>query len=46
MVLDKETVNQLAKNLHLVHASSNKEAFISNAMNGIDELSSTQRSAK
>jgi 3-methyladenine DNA glycosylase AlkC len=44
MVLDKEAVNQLAKNLHHVHISFNKGAFISDAMNGINELSITQRS--
>ena len=44
MILDKEAVNQLAKNLHHVHASFNKEAFISDAMNGLDALSITQRS--
>jgi hypothetical protein len=35
MILDKEVVNQLAKNLHHVHASFDKEAFISDAINGI-----------
>jgi 3-methyladenine DNA glycosylase AlkC len=45
MVLDKEAVNQLADNLHGVHASFNKEAFIHDALNGIDELGITQRSA-
>ena len=44
MVLDKEAVNQLAKNLHHVHVSFNKEAFISEVMNDINELSITQRS--
>jgi hypothetical protein len=37
MVLDKEAVNQLAKNLHHVHASFDKETFIDDALNGIDE---------
>jgi len=45
MVLDKEAVNQLAKNLHHVHATFDKKAFIEDAMNGIDALSITQRSA-
>jgi 3-methyladenine DNA glycosylase AlkC len=45
MILDKEAVNQLADNLHHVHASFDKETFISDAMNGIDALSITQRSA-
>ena len=37
MVLDKEAVSQLAKNLHHVHASFDKESFIDDALNGIDE---------
>lgn len=45
MVLDNEAVNQLAENLHHVHPLFNKEAFIEDAMNGIDALSITQRSA-
>ncbi|MFT5238500.1 MAG: 3-methyladenine DNA glycosylase AlkC, partial [Flavobacteriaceae bacterium] len=45
MILDKEAVNQLAKNLHHVHVSFDKEAFITEALNGIDALSITQRSA-
>ena len=44
MVLDKEAVNQLAKNLQYVHASFHKEAFIDEALNGLDDLSITQRS--
>ena len=44
MVLDKEAVSQLAENLHHVHASFNKVAFVNDAMNGINELSITQRS--
>ena len=37
-------MNQLSKNLHHVHASFDKEAFIGDAMNGIDALSIAQRS--
>jgi 3-methyladenine DNA glycosylase AlkC len=45
MVLDSGAVKQLAENLHHVHASFDKEGFIDAAMNGIAELSITQRSA-
>ena len=44
MVLDKDAIFQLAENLFLVHPSFDRNAFIKEAMKGIEPLSLTQRS--
>ena len=45
MVLDKTAVQQLGANLKIVHPAFARDAFIADAMQGIEELSLTQRAA-
>jgi 3-methyladenine DNA glycosylase AlkC len=45
LVLDREAVQQLSINLHSVYSTFDKNSFVSSCVNGIDELSLTQRSA-
>ena len=44
LVLDKAAIQQLGENLQFVHKQFDKEAFIGDAMKGIEPLSITERS--
>ena len=45
LVLDKNAIQCLADNLHLVHTEFPKRLFFKDAMNGIESLSLTERSS-
>ncbi|MFT7614446.1 MAG: 3-methyladenine DNA glycosylase AlkC [Parvicellaceae bacterium] len=45
LTLGEQAINQLGSNLQFVHAQFDKEGFVADALNEIDELGITQRSA-